>query len=169
MSHTPIIDWEVLSLPEYESREDTNARLADLVQANLKAQGLDHKTGGVLGNIRPNSSQAREVAVMSCLGLDEKAIAHVLNVSVKTLKLFYAKELKVSASLANAMVARQALAMAMDGQHADMTKFWLKSRAGWTETNKVELTGKDGGAIEMSSAKDRLKAMLAAKAVKGGK
>lgn len=99
---------------------------------------------------------------MSCLGLEPKEIALVLNIEEKLLKLYYAKELKVSSSLANAMVARRALQMAMSGRFPDMTKFWLKSRAKWKETASVELSGPDGKPMEFSSAKEKFAAAMAA-------
>jgi hypothetical protein len=94
--------------------------------------------------------------------MEPKDIALVLNVEEKLLRLYYLKELKVSANIANVMVARQALNMAMSGRFPDMTKFWLKSRAKWKETSGLEVSGPDGGAIEFGSAKEKLAATMAA-------
>jgi uncharacterized OsmC-like protein len=165
--NTKVLDWESLSLPDYEDQKETAARLQVIADTDLVAQPKlqpKHKGAG----FSPSPEQARQVATMSCLGLTDKAIGQVLNIDLKTLKFYYTKELKTSGPLANAMVARVALSMAMDGQHADMTKFWLKTRANWKETSAVELTGKDGAPIETTSAKDRLKGMLAAKPVGKG-
>jgi len=165
---TKVLDWESLSLPDYENQTETAARLQEIADSDLVIAGSTLKAKYKNSGFSPSPEQARQVATMSCLGLTDKAIGQVLNIELRTLKFYYSKELKTSGPLANAMVARVALNMAMDGQHADMTKFWLKTRAGWKETNVTELTGKDGAPIETTSAKDRLKGLLVAKAAAKG-
>lgn len=93
---------------------------------------------------------------MSALGLSPREISLVVNVDERVLKNYYSKELNVSKSVANMIVARKALEMAVSGRYPDMTKFWLKSQAKWKETNHVELTGKDGGPVEIGSAREKL-------------
>jgi hypothetical protein len=138
----------------------TSERLAGITEAILRENNLvkvnDHNSPG----FRPSIDQARQVAVMSCLGLSPKDIGNVLSIEPDLIKLYYKKELTVSMHIANAVVARQALNMASSGRNPDMTKFWLKTRAKWKETSGIELTGKDGGAVEISSAKDRLAMLL---------
>ena len=80
----------------------------------------------------------------------------MLNIDEKILKRFYKRELSVSGKISNMVVARKALEMAASGRFPDMTKFWLKSRAKWKETSGLEITGKDGGPVEVSSARDKL-------------
>ena len=163
-----VFNWEDLSLPEYEEPEVTVRRLDDLHASILLSKGVSTKPEKNSPGFNPTTAQAREVAVMSCLGMDAKDIALVINVEEKLLKMYYAKELKVSANIANAMVARQALNMAMSGRYPDMTKFWLKSRAKWKETNSMEISGPDGGAMEFSSAKEKFAAVMATAAGKAG-
>ena len=43
------------------------------------------------------------------------------------------------------------MAMATSGTMPVMTIFWLKVREGWRENDRLEITGKDGGPIEMTS------------------
>ncbi len=163
-----IFNWEDLSLPEYETPELTVARLDDLHKAILESKGISSKPEKNSPGFCPTMSQAREVAVMSCLGMEAKDIALVLNIEEKLLKMYYTKELKVSANIANAMVARQALNMAMSGRFPDMTKFWLKSRAKWKETSSMEISGPDGGPMEFSSAREKFAAAMAASTAKQG-
>lgn len=163
-----VFNWEDLSLPEYESPELTVARLDDLHKTILEAKGLSTKPEKNSPGFCPTMSQAREVSVMSCLGIEPKDIALVLNIEEKLLKLYYAKELKVSSNIANAMVARQALNMAMSGRFPDMTKFWLKSRAKWRDTSSMEISGPEGGPLEFSSAKEKFAAAMAASTGKQG-
>lgn len=48
-----------------------------------------------------------------------------------------------------AKVAHGCLAAALSGSAADRF-FYLKTQAGWRETNRTELTGKDGGPLEVT-------------------
>jgi len=156
-----VFNWEDLNLPEYEDPVVTSKRLDDLQASILASKGVSTQPDKNSPGFNPTMAQAREVAVMSCLGMEPKDIALVLNIEEKLLKMYYAKELKVSANIANAMVARQALNMAMSGRFPDMTKFWLKSRAKWKETSSMEISGPDGGAMEFSSAKEKFAAAMA--------
>lgn len=163
MAKKPVFDWDSLNLVDYENPKETAARLKDLTASILQENNLAYAPDKNSPGFNPTVDQARSVAVMSCLGLGPKDIANVLNIELPLLLLYYKKELTVSIHIANATVARQALLMASSGRNPDMTKFWLKSRAKWKETTAVELTGKDGGPVEVASAKDRLKALVAAK------
>ena len=93
---------------------------------------------------------------MTALGLDAKEVSLVLNIDPKVLKQFYFRELNISHKISNIMVARKALEMAMCGRFPDMTKFWLKSQAKWKETSAVEVSGPNGGPVEIGSARDKL-------------
>jgi hypothetical protein len=160
MSTFKAIDWDALGLGDYEDPKEAQARLTQLHAELLHEKGISLKPGHNSPGFNPTPAQAREVSVMACLGLEAKDIALVLNVELKLLKKYYAKELTVSNHIPNVMVAKVALEMAMSGRNPDMTKFWLKSRAKWKETAAIELTGKDGGPMETVTAKDRLKLAL---------
>ena len=162
---TQAFNWDDLDLglPGQESEKETMNRLQVIHQDLLASKGLSLKPDKNSPGFMPTPYQARQVSIMACLGLAAKDIALVLNVEEKIVQTYYKKELRVTHNLANMMVARQALQMAMSGRFPDMTKFWLKSRAGWKETSAVELTGKDGAPLgeDGISAKDRLKEVLA--------
>ena len=150
-------DWESTALPEYESEEETKARLDLMCKQVLEAEGLPTKIDKNSPGLKPSTAQARTVAVMSAMGLGAKDIGLALNIEVKVLEKVYAKELNVAHKVANVMVAQRALEMALSGRYPDMTKFWLKSQAKWSETHKVEISGKDGNPIEFAaSAKSKL-------------
>jgi AraC-like DNA-binding protein len=55
-------------------------------------------------------------------------------ISEKTLRRCFKAELELAAATANAVVANMAYAMASSGKEPAMTMFWLKTRAGWRET-----------------------------------
>lgn len=151
-----MFDWTDLNLPEFDTAEDVKDRLNKIHEEELKNKGLPTKVDPGSPGFKPGMAQAREVAVMSALGLESGEIALILNVEEKLLKTYYSRELNVSQKISNAMVARKALEMAMSGRFPEMTKFWLKARAKWKETSGIELTGKDGGPVEVTSAREKL-------------
>ena len=151
-----MFNWDDLDLPGAENDEDVKARLDAIHTAMLAQKGLVRLNNKKSPGFNPGVQQAREVSVMTALGLEPKDIALVLDIDLKLLKEFYRKELQVSHQLANVAVARKALEMASSGRFPDMTKFWLQTRAKWKTTTGVELTGRDGGPVEVSSAKAKL-------------
>lgn len=151
-----MFNWEDLNLPEYDSIEGVKDRLDMIHAEEMKAKGLPSKPDHNSPGFKPGIAQSREVAVLSALGLEAKEIALALNVEEKLLKTYYSRELMVSQKISNAMVARKALEMAMSGRFPEMTKFWLKARAKWKETSGVEITGANGGPVEVSSAREKL-------------
>jgi hypothetical protein len=152
-----LIDWESLELPEYEDPAATKVRLDAIHRQILEEKGISVRPSKNSPGFAPTPYQARQVAVMSALGLDPKDIALVLDVEEKMLALYYRKELRVSHNLANAMVARVALQMALSGRYPDMTKFWLKARGGWKEAAASTVPEDKGRKDDLDSAKERLK------------
>lgn len=163
-----LFNWDDLGIGDEEDPVIVKKRL-DKIHADLmEAKGLSTRPEKNSPGFVPSTAQARQVAVMACLGLDSKDIANVLNIEHKMLKLYYERELKVTANIANAMVARVALQMAMSGRNPDMTKFWLKAKANWRETTGVDITS-NGKTLESSTARDKLKDALAAAGVANAK
>jgi AraC-like DNA-binding protein len=60
-------------------------------------------------------------------------IARVIGVSESTLKRRCKDELRLCALLANVRVAEVAYDMACSGDHPEMTRWWLRTRAGWQD------------------------------------
>jgi len=87
------------------------------------------------------------VARLAAAGIKRGLIARVLGVSEKTVQRHYANELEMGDTLAIADVAQTAYEMAVSGKYPVMTIFYLKTRAQWRETTRVELTGEDGGPL----------------------
>ena len=100
--------------------------------------------------------QAKQVAELLALGMDIEKISKVLMVKPALLQFYYANEFDTAEALVNAKVARVALDMALSGRNPEMTQFWLRSRAGWMETKRLELTGADGGPVEITQAREGL-------------
>ncbi len=105
--------------------------------------------------------RARTVQVLAGLGLSLADISNALSLDPKTVAAEFKAELQSGAALANISVAHVAYKMATDGEHSEMTRFWLKTRAGWVEKQIVEHTGKDGNPIEIEiSAKQKLMQLI---------
>lgn len=156
---SPVFDWDTLGLGEAEDPAVVQRRLDRIHKDLLDSKGISYAPDKNSPGFKPTPEQAREVSVMACLGLDPKDIALVLNIELKVLQLFYHKELKVTALMANAMVARTAFQMACSGRSPDMTKFWLKAQANWNDVQKVDITS-NGKTLDGVSAKDKVRQAL---------
>lgn len=154
-----MIKWEDLELPEFEDEAATKVRLDEIHRSILAEKGLSTVPSKNSPGFAPTPYQSRQVSVMAALGLEARDIALVLDVEERLVKNYYHKELKVSHNLANMMVAKVALQMAMSGRFPDMTKFWLKTRGGWKETVAAQMSDGKNDA-DLGSAKDRLRRMV---------
>jgi len=104
----------------------------------------------------PIAAQARQVSKLAALGIKPHEIALVLQIEKSLLTFYYDYEIKSAKIRTNAAVAKVALDMALSGQHENMTKFWLKSQAGWKERDVVEHEGLDAAADEAKAAREKL-------------
>jgi hypothetical protein len=86
---------------------------------------------------------------MASYGVPQEDIGRVVGCSHVTLRKYYANELATAAIMANAKVAEMAYSMAVSGQNPAATFFWLKTRAGWRETERHELVGGEGGPVAL--------------------
>lgn len=89
----------------------------------------------------PDAQSRDMVAVLAAGGTPQSVIARALKISEPTLRKHYREELDEGTEIANAQVVQTLFRMATSGQEPAATFFWLKTRAGWRETNKVELSG----------------------------
>lgn len=152
-------NWDDLGLDELEDEASVKVRLDAIHKEILTQKGLATVPAKNSPGFAPTPYQARQVAVMAALGLEAKDIALVLDIEESLVKLYYKRELRVTHNLANAMVAREALKMALSGRYPDMTKFWLKTRGGWKEavaTAHDEDKNKEAG----ESARDKLRRQI---------
>ena len=86
---------------------------------------------------------AKNVEALTIAGVTQKLIAEILKISEPTLRKHYRTELDTSKAKANAVISQALFKQAREGNIAAQI-FWLKTQAGWRETNHYELTGKDG-------------------------
>ena len=105
---------------------------------------------------KPTDESRAEVKALASFGLPQEDIAKYVGVSHVTLRKHYASELKLSAIKANATVGKYLFSLA-SGQalrngasHSECARsamFWAKTRMGWRETDRLEHSGPNGGAI----------------------
>jgi hypothetical protein len=90
-------------------------------------------------------SEARQVEAMAAYGIPEDAIAKVLGITVIDLRERYSDQLDTASTKANSRVAENLYRKATgEGREAVVAAiFWLKTRAGWRETNNHEISGRN--------------------------
>jgi hypothetical protein len=91
----------------------------------------------------PTEQERLQVKTLAAVGIRHEDIAAKLGICADTLTKYYRKELDDGRVDANAVVARSLYEQAKTGNTAAMI-FWLKTRAGWKETQVNEHTGADG-------------------------
>jgi hypothetical protein len=100
-----------------------------------------------------NPDQITQVGKMAGHGLTLDQIADCLNIGERTLRQRFSESEEVAAAykrgkaVAINAVAKTVYQKAVAGEGA-FPFFYLKTQAGWRETNRMEVTGADGGPIE---------------------
>jgi transposase len=90
------------------------------------------------------SEESRKLAKgLAAVGVTHEDIASKLSISADTLVKYYKKELDDGRIDANSAVAKGLFQQAKSGNTAAAI-FWLKTRAGWKETNVQEIQGELG-------------------------
>ncbi len=104
---------------------------------------------------------ARQVEALAAYGVAEPDIARILKVRKQELRDNYTDELETGAARANSRVAENLYRRATgEGREAVTAAiFWLKTRAGWKETSTHEITGRNGGPVELPVIEPRRAAM----------
>lgn len=108
-------------------------------------------------HFEPTSEQRLTVQIMSACGMPQEQIATHIGIDAKTLRKALRAELKNGAETANGLVAQSLFKKATGSGNQSVTAaiFWLKTKAGWKDTQSVELTGKDGGPVEYAGVTSR--------------
>ena len=101
---------------------------------------------------QPTDASRKQVEALASFGVPRHEIAKVAGVCMNTLLKHYGDTLDIAATKANSLVAQSLFNRAVKGDGAAATSaaiFWLKVRAGWREKDVREVTGLNGGPIEM--------------------
>jgi DNA-binding XRE family transcriptional regulator len=88
----------------------------------------------------PTPETRQLVQLHTTVGTNQEDVARILGISPKTLRLHYRDELDLSLAKANATIGGALFNKAKGGDTAAMI-FWMKTQAGWRETNVHEHTG----------------------------
>ena len=94
----------------------------------------------------PNDKDRAVVKALAAYGVPQEQIGARIGISHVTLRKYYQSELDLSAMEANAKVAETLYACAVnpDPRHNGARFFWLKTRAGWRETDQHDHRFVDG-------------------------
>lgn len=97
-------------------------------------QGSKHK---------PTDENRKVARTLAAVGVPHEDIALKLDISADTLVKYYKPELDAGRIDANASIAQTLFQQAKSG-NTTAAIFWLKTRARWKETDRLEVTGADG-------------------------
>ena len=110
----------------------------------------DHRGRGKLH--QPTDASRKQIEALASFGVPRNEIARVAGICLNTLSKHYGDTLDIAATKANSLVAQSLFNRAVKGDGAAATSaaiFWLKVRAGWREKDVHEVTGPNGGPIQM--------------------
>ena len=93
--------------------------------------------------IKHDPAIAEQVQSMSQYGVPQAQIAELLGLSVPTLRNLYGAELGNGMALSNLAVGKKLFERCMAGDVPSLI-FWAKTRMGWKETQKVDVSNSDG-------------------------
>lgn len=110
----------------------------------------------------PDPQLRAQVERMAGFGFTIEQIAIALDIAERTLYKYYSTELERGHVSVNMKVVSKLFAATQRNDKASVTAqiFWLKTRMGWKETNRHELTGGEGGPIEFSDAQAKLSHLI---------
>ena len=92
---------------------------------------------------QPTDQTRLQAKTLAAVGIKHEDIAAKIGISADTLVKYYKQELDDGRVDANAQIGKSLYEQAKAGNTAAMI-FWLKTRAGWKETQVQEHTGPDG-------------------------
>lgn len=110
---------------------------------------------------KPTDAQRLLVKELAGFGITQDMIATKLGITDDTLRKYFEHELALGKAEASAMMAQAIFKKALSGSEKLMM-YWGNCHLGWSEKSKIEITGKDGGAVQFdinvssSEAIDRL-------------
>ena len=97
----------------------------------------------------PTDAERKQVEALSGYGIPQEQIAMLVRdgIHLETLKTHFAQQLGTGKAKANAQVGKTLFNRAIGGDTTAMI-WWSKTQMKWTEVQRHELTGADGGPIQ---------------------
>lgn len=111
--------------------------------------------------VQITAEQRALIGELAGYGLTWDQIASVLKLNKRTLQRHCQEDYDNGKNVAIGMAAGQLYKKVMSGHPASIF-FYLKTQAGWKETNKTELTGENGEAIKTQGQVELSDAQVAA-------
>ena len=109
----------------------------------------------------PTRATRELVQLHAMVGTRQETIAEIIGIDPKTLRKYYRNELDQSKAKANATIGGALFNKAKSGDTTAMI-FWMKTQAGWKETNVNEHISPDGS-MSPAATQDAVLAALARK------
>lgn len=102
----------------------------------------------------PTDAERKQVEAMSGYGLPIEHIAVLIRngISADTLTKYFGPELISGKAKANSSVGRTLFQKAINGDTTAMI-WWSKTQMRWKDTSHLELSGLDGGAVQMEQVR----------------
>jgi hypothetical protein len=126
--------------------------------------GLRDPPGGRPPHI-PTEAQKNLAKICSALGKPRRIAAELMGVSVNTLIRHYAKEWELGKDNVDVAVAGKLISAATSPQHTGPTveaaKFWAETQMGWIKGSVLQVTGKDGGPVQIEDAREIIRSRIA--------
>jgi hypothetical protein len=151
MSNTPKVSKEIIAKAKYKAAAKTGKLPSDIVIEVQRKRGPATKGNSILSQAKDGKKSRRakgakytptdddygKVEEMVTIGLDQHTIAKIRKISNATLTKYYKHTLETARENRTARVAGVAYEMAMSGDSASMTTFWLKTQGGWTPKQHI--------------------------------
>ena len=101
----------------------------------------------------PVDALRKQVETLAAFGVPQKEIARTAGIDEVTLRKYYSNEIETGATKANVKVVKNLFRIATGTGPAasGAAIFWCKTRLGWREVNRTELTGEEGGPIKIDN------------------
>lgn len=107
----------------------------------------------------PTKKTREQVCKMVACGLSAEEISFVLGCAPHEVKAHYEQEMIHGTAMITAAVGGAMLKNALKGD-TNAQRAWLQMRSRWTVPHHVELTGKDGGPIEIENRRKLMARVL---------
>ena len=108
----------------------------------------------------PTKQKREQVVRLVACGLTTEQISFVLGCEEHEVRSNYEQELIHGVAAVTALVGAATLRQALKGD-VNAQRFWLQSRARWTIPQHVELTGRDGGPVQVEHRRALVARVLA--------
>ena len=118
--------------------------------AGVKGRSGGARKGAGRTAFQPTEQHRLTVEELAACGTTQEQIARCMGITVPTLTKNFTDELTSGLERATSRVALGVLQRAIKGDNA-CSFFFLKCRGGWSERQRVEITGKDGGPVEQKA------------------